>query len=100
MITYCDQQCCKNRKICTVYNTLLEHSKTISITVNSCFYLLKEQHLPHDSTSVTDPSALSERIERIKSFQIHGQWSLDAPRSVKAVKSMGMQFDVDDETVS
>lgn len=98
MIAYCDQQCCKNRKICAVYDVLLKHSDDIQVIINRCLCLSKGQQLQYNDDFITDPVALSERAEKIKTLQVHKK-SLDAPQAVRSVKSMGMQFVIDDKAV-
>lgn len=98
MIAYCDQQCCKNRKICAVYDVLSKHSDDIQVFINSCFYLSKGQQLQYNDNFTADPVALSERVERIRTLQVHKK-SLDAPQAIRSVKSMGMQFVIDDKAI-
>lgn len=98
MIVYCDMQCCNNRKICAVYNTLLKYGEDIQVSLNSCRYLSKGRQ-SNSLVNMTDPVALAERTKKIKTLQTH-QHSLDAPQSARSVRNMGMQFDVDGETLN
>jgi len=99
MISYCEIQQCRNRKICTVYNTLTRYQAEILFTINSCQFLSQEQTLQNNTADIKDPTVLTERSKHIRELQ-RRKISEDIPSVAKTVRNLGMKFDVDGEEIS
>lgn len=92
MINYCYIQGCKNRNICTVYNTLIRYQKDMVVDISSCKYLNGNQQLPSD---VKIPVSLTERIKEIKTLS-HSKRTDSTSKTITEAKLQGMQFTIDD----